>query len=117
MAAERSDTFGWRFYDEQIALINAADADALVERHYATDGALLRLDGPVRGHKVLKPFFRECIKAIGSIQVLVTDQFVETADSIFFEATAQTEGFGRVRVYDAFVLRDGKATHHFTGVK
>ena len=32
-----------------------------------------------------------------------------------FEATVRSK-LGRVRVYDAFVLRDGQITHHFTGV-
>jgi hypothetical protein len=49
-------------------------------------------------------------------EVLSLDQFVETEDTIFFEATVRT-AMGQVKVYDAFVLSDGKATHHFTGVK
>ena len=36
-------------------------------------------------------------------------------DAILFEATIATDA-GTARVYDAFVLRDGKATHLFTGV-
>ena len=45
-----------------------------------------------------------------------TDKFAETEDSIFFEATVETK-LGVVQVYDAFVLRSGKATHHSTGMK
>ncbi|HWL88325.1 MAG TPA: nuclear transport factor 2 family protein [Polyangiaceae bacterium] len=110
-------TFGWAFYDEQIALINAGDADALVERHYDVDASLVRFDGVVRGHDALKALFRNYIQALGALRIISTEQFIESDDAVFFEATAETKGLGIVRVYDAFVLRNGKATHHFTGVK
>jgi hypothetical protein len=44
-----------------------------------------------------------------------TDKFTETEDAIFFEATI-TSRLGKARVYDVFLLRDGKATHRFSGV-
>jgi hypothetical protein len=53
---------------------------------------------------------------LGKIEVLSLDQFVETDDTIFFEATVRTAA-GHAKVYAAFVLRDGKATRHFTGLK
>ena len=40
---------------------------------------------------------------------------VETADTLFFEATVHTATL-EARVYDAFTLRDGKAHRHFTGL-
>jgi hypothetical protein len=54
---------------------------------------------------------------LGGIELKSTDKYTETDDTIFFEATVVTGAFGEAKVYDAFVLRDGKATHHFTGVK
>jgi hypothetical protein len=112
-----SQTAGRRFYDEQIALVVAGDSDALVERHYHPDASLVRFEGVVTGHPALKAFFKGYFEALGSLRVISTDKFIETEDSIFFEATAETKGFGVVRVYDAFVLKNGKAAHHFTGVK
>jgi len=47
--------------------------------------------------------------------VLSTDKFVETEDSPFFQATVKTD-LGQAVVFDAWVLRDGKITHHFTGI-
>ena len=49
-------------------------------------------------------------------RLLSVDQFAETEDTLFFEASVSTS-LGKARVYDAFVLRDGKVTHHFTGIK
>jgi len=53
---------------------------------------------------------------LGYIKLVSTDKFTETEDSIYFEATVETK-LGVVRVYDVFLLNDGKATHHFTGLK
>ena len=44
-----------------------------------------------------------------------TDKYTETEDTIFLEATVSTD-LGRTRVFDAFVLKGGKASYHFTGV-
>jgi len=52
---------------------------------------------------------------LGDLELISTDKFQETDNSIFFEATVRTN-FGRGRVYDAMVLQDGKITLHFTGV-
>jgi len=53
---------------------------------------------------------------MGRLEVLSLDQFIETEDSVFFDATVRT-ALGQAIVYDAFVLRNGKATHNFTGTK
>jgi hypothetical protein len=53
---------------------------------------------------------------LGYIDIKSTDKFTETEDTIFFEATVETR-LGVAQVYDAFVLKNGKATHHFTGMK
>ena len=52
---------------------------------------------------------------LSPLVVKSTDKFTSTGDSIFLEATVES-AMGQARVYDAFVLRDGKITHHFTGV-
>src|ERR1700730_8698912 len=49
-------------------------------------------------------------------RLLSVDQFAATEDTLFFEASVSSS-LGEERVYDAFVLRDGKVTHHFTGIK
>lgn len=112
-----STTNGRKFYDEQLAYLASKDTDALVEHHYAEDGALISFDTLVKGQAELKAHFKRYIDFLGYIKVLSTDKFTETDDAIFFEATVETR-LGVVTVYDAFVFdKDGRATHHFTGVK
>ena len=70
----------------------------------------------VQGKAALKEYFRSYLNRLGFIRLVSTDKFRETRDAIFFEATVETK-LGVVRVYDALVLRDGKVTHHFAGLK
>ena len=115
--AERNvETTGRRFYDEQIALLRQGSTDELIDQHYQQDAVLIAFAKIVQGHAALKEHFRAYLKMLGTVEVLSLDQFVETEDTIFFEATVRT-AMGQAKVYDAFVLSDGKATHHFTGVK
>lgn len=109
-------TPGRRFYDEQIAFLRQDSTDELIDQHYQPDAVLIAFAKVVQGQAALKEHFRAYLKMLGTVEVLSLDQFVETEDTIFFEATVRT-AIGQVKVYDAFVLRDGKATHHFTGVK
>jgi len=88
----------------------------ILGHHYQQDAVLIAFAKVVQGHAALKEHFRAYLKMLGTVEVLSLDQFVETEDTIFFEATVRTV-MGQVQVYDAFVLSDGKATHHFTGVK
>ena len=109
-------TSGRRFYQEQISLLQAGKSDQVIDAHYWPDAALIGFDGIVRGTNELKQHFRQYLKILGAFEVQSTDKFIESADSIFLEATVHT-GKGETRVYDAFVLRDGKISHHFTGTK
>ena len=109
-------TPGQKFYDEQLAYFASGDTDALVDNHYAPDGAIISFDFIRRGAAELKQHFRGYMAMLGYIKLVSTDKFTETEDSIYFEATVETK-LGVVRVYDIFVLKDGKATHHFTGLK
>ena len=70
----------------------------------------------VKGRDALKTYFHGYIEMLGDIVVESTDKFAETDDAIFFEATVSSK-LGRARVYDAWTLRDGLITHHFTGVQ
>src|SRR6266508_2295866 len=87
-----------RFYDAQIRYLQAGDVDDLIT-----------------GNAALKEYFRGYLQMLGTLDILSTDKFVETDDSLFFQATVKTS-LGEAKVYDAWVLRDGKISHHFTGV-
>jgi hypothetical protein len=106
---------GKAFYDRQVAYLQAKDIDGLIANQYAPDGELIGFDFNVKGSDALRKHFVGYLARLGDIKPLSTDKFTETEDTIFFEATIHITG-GVARVYDAFVLKNGKATHHFTGL-
>lgn len=105
---------GRKFYDEHVALFQAARTDELIDLHYHDDAVLVSFEKVIRTSRQLKNFFREYRAGLGNFEVVSLDQFVETDGALFFEATVRTK-WGDARVYDAFALREGKITHHFAG--
>jgi hypothetical protein len=103
------------FVDEQIAMLKAGDVDRLLASHYHPDALLVAGDRTISGHEALRAYFVRYVRDLGAFSVDSMDRFVAEADAILFEATV-TSALGRVRVYDAFVLRDGRITHHFAGI-
>ena len=109
-------SFGKQFYDEQLAYLAAHDVDGLIDNHYNEDAVLTSLDFEVRGRAALKDHFRGYLKTLGNITVTSTDHLIAGKDTIFFDAHVTTD-LGPAIVFDAFVLKDGKISYHFTGVK
>jgi ketosteroid isomerase-like protein len=102
-------------YDRQIRFLIDKDVDGLVETNYTPDAELISFQNVVKGREALRTYFRGYVEMLGDIVVESTDKFAEADDAIFFEATVSSK-LGRARVYDAWVLRDGQISHHFTGV-
>jgi hypothetical protein len=110
-------TIGKQFYERQIALLEANDVDGLIPAQYAEDAVIVSFDFQHRGHEALHRHFKNYMAQLGYIKLQTTDKFAETDDSIFFEATVNT-AHGVAQVYDVFMLNaEGKATHHFTGLR
>ena len=107
-------TPGNAFYRRQIAALEARDLDALLAQ-YHPDAAIIGFDFTVKGQAAIRKHMEGYLERLGTLKVQSTDKFTETEDAIFLEATI-TSRLGEARVYDVFLLRDGKATHHFTGV-
>jgi ketosteroid isomerase-like protein len=107
-------TPGRAFYERQIAALESGDVDRVMAQ-YHEDAVLISFDTTVRGLSALRQHFVGYLARLGSLTLLSTDRFTETPDSIFFEATVRTSS-AEVKVYDVFMLRDGRATHHFTGL-
>lgn|SRR5215813_2534357 len=103
------------FVDDQVELLRQRNVDGLLERHYHPDALLVTQQVSVRGHIALRAYFTQYVAALGDFEVNSIDLLSATDDAFLFEATV-TSSLGRARVYDAFVLRDGRATHHFAGV-
>jgi hypothetical protein len=107
-------TPGRAFYQRQIAALEASDLDALMTQ-YHPDATIITFDVTVKGHAAIRKHFEGYLERLGRLKLKSTDQFTETVDAIFFEATI-TSQLGEARVYDVFLLQNGKATHHFTGL-
>jgi predicted SnoaL-like aldol condensation-catalyzing enzyme len=109
------DTAKRQFYEAQIRYLQAGDVEGLIDNQYTEDATLVSFDNQITGNAALKEYFTGYLKMLGNLEVLSTDRFVETDDSLFFQATVKTD-LGQAVVFDAWVLRDGKISHHFTGV-
>jgi hypothetical protein len=54
---------------------------------------------------------------VGPFTVRSTDKFNTIDDAIMLEAILDTTNAGERKVWDAFIMRDGKISHHITGVR
>src|SRR5437016_4003540 len=106
-------TPGRNFYQTQIAALEAKDIEAIVS-HYQDDAEIIGFDVFVKGRDAIQKHFTSYLERLGTLKLKSTDKFVETDDAIFFEATILT-ALGEAHVYDIFILKDGKASRHFTG--
>jgi ketosteroid isomerase-like protein len=106
---------GRQFYERQVAYLQAHDVEGLIADHYHDDALLVTFGGTARGREALIEQFRRYLDQVGHLEVVSTDHFTATGDTIFLEAT-MTTALGTTRVYDAFVLREGKIAYHFAGV-
>ena len=107
-------TPGRAFYGRQIAFLEAGDVDGLMAQ-YHDDAVVVTFDTTVAGRPAIHEYFVGYLARLGSLRLTSTDRFTETDDAIFFEATVESD-LGEARVYDVFILRQGRATHHFAGV-
>jgi hypothetical protein len=114
--SENSIATGKAFYERQLDFLVRKDVDGLIEQQYTPDAVLISFDQVVSGRDALKAHFRAYLETLGHLVVKSTDKFVAAGNAIFFEATVASD-LGEARVYDAWVLRDGKIARHFTGVK
>jgi hypothetical protein len=105
-----------QLYQRQVDCLIAKDVDKLVDKNYADNAVLISSNITVRGKPALKEHFHNYLNMVTIKEVKSTDVFMETEDAFLFEATVETD-HGIVKVYDAFVLHNGRITYHFTGVK
>ncbi len=105
---------GQAFFDRQVALLEAGNVEGIVTQ-YHDDAVIVGFDFTVRGREAIRRHFEGYLGRLGEMRVRSVDKFTEVDEGIFFEATVDTTP-GEARVYDVFLLRDGRATQHFTGV-
>lgn len=104
------------FYYRQIDFLANKDVEGLIANQYNDDADLVSFTNHIVGAPALVEYFKGYIASLGYIKLISTDQYTETDNAMFFEATVETAG-GVANVYDVFVLRDGKILHHFTGLR
>jgi hypothetical protein len=103
------------FYDRQLAFIAANDVEGLIHNQYTDDAELLNFNVYIKGAPALIEYFKGYIASLGYIKLLSTDKYTEGDESMFFESTVETAG-GVAKVYDVFVMRDGKIWRHYPGL-
>jgi ketosteroid isomerase-like protein len=116
MLEQKELTPGRVFFNEQLEYLGAGAVDALIDEHYTEDALLISGELVIRGRDALKAHFRTYLQSLGQLKVDSLDTFKETPDCIYFEATVTT-AIGQARLFDAWVLREGKISYHVTGVK
>jgi hypothetical protein len=118
---QEGSTPGWKFYNRQMDFIYKKDVDNLIDTNYNDDAQLLSLATDtgftVKGKEALKEHFKGYLQMLGDLTVKSVDKWQETDDTIFFEASVNASNIGDARVYDAFILRNGKVSHHLSGLK
>jgi hypothetical protein len=106
------------FYDRQLSFLAEKDIASLVENQYHEDAEMIVLSSeePIiaKGKEALTNLFTNYLSYIFK-GFISTEKFVVTEDTIAFEATIDTT-HGRARVYDSWVLKDGKILKHFSGI-
>jgi len=112
----KQETAKRRVYESQLAYLQAGNVDGLVENQDADGASRVSVDEQVNGTAALKAEFRNYAELLGNLDVLSTDEFAESGDGIFFEATVKTSP-GQTNVYyHVWVMHGEKISHHFTGV-
>lgn len=102
-------------YDKQLEILATKDHVRLIDEQYTPDAQLLNYQYHIVGADALKEYFKGYIANLGYLKLLSTDKYAEGDDSLMFEATVETAG-GVAKVYDVFIVRDGKISHHFSGL-
>jgi hypothetical protein len=117
VSIDNLDTPGFKFYKKHLQYFFDKDVEGLVNNDYTPDAQVLAGEFAVQGTEALKQLFTGYLDMIGNFTLRSTDKFCESGDAIILEAILDTEKTGERKVYDCFVMRDGKIAYHFTGVR
>lgn len=103
-------------YDALLRSMAQGDAEALVADHFHDDAVLTTFEGIHEGRDALVAFFRRYLADHGDLSIVATERFVERGDAFYTESLLRSPAGSR-HAYNAYVVRDGKITHQFAGVK
>ncbi len=111
------DTAGWKFYQRHLGYFHDKDVEGLLANDYHDDAELVAGEFAAKGRDALRQVFQGYLQMIGDFEVTTTEKFMETEDVILLEATMETTRAGTRKVYDVFVMKDGKISYHITGLR
>lgn len=114
---ETRTTPGWQFYQRHLGFFFAKDIEGLLANDYNDDAVVMSYDFAVKGRDALRGLFTAYLDMIGDFTLKSTERFNETEDAIMLEATMETAKIGERKVYDVFVMKNGKISYHITGLK
>jgi pSer/pThr/pTyr-binding forkhead associated (FHA) protein len=103
---------GRSFHQRYLAHLQDGNLEGLLSQ-YEPDATLLSIDRGITGTDGIGQFFRQYFGGLGRLKAKPTGKYVEGQDSILCETRLETPDSVAL-IQDVFVLRDGKATHHFT---
>ncbi len=106
------------FYDRLLHGLAHGDAEAVVDVFFHEEAVLTTFEGIHTGRAELVAFFRGYLAQHDGLGILATERFVERGDAFYTETLLPaTTNVGARHAYNGYVVRDGKITHQFTGVK
>lgn len=108
-----NQTPGQILIDSITEALQAGDLETLMA-YYHEDAVLVRFGKKVEGKTALRQLFAEILPGFKVFRLVRMEKFVEARNAILFEAMVLGVN-GVIRVYDVFVLRQGKISHHFVG--
>jgi carbon-monoxide dehydrogenase small subunit len=111
-----ADTPMKQFYEEQVQFLLDKDIDSMVDKHYHDDALIVSHTGVARGKDAVRARFAEFLHWVTIQEVVSTDQFTETENTLMFEATVRSN-FGVVKTFDAMLLEGGRIRLQFTGTR
>jgi carbon-monoxide dehydrogenase small subunit len=103
-----------QFYDDLLRALEQGDAEALVDTFYHPNAVLTTFEGIHTGREALVAFFRQALYQ--PTDLMATERFVELTDSFYVESLMRTLTSTQ-HTYNSFVVRDGRISHQFAGVK
>lgn len=112
-----TDSPAWKFYQRHVDFFVRKDIAGMLVSDYTDDAEVVSYDFAAKGKEQLLQLFTGYLAMMGDIKLKSTEHFRATADSMLLEATMETSGAGERKVWDVFVLRDGKIARHFTGIR
>jgi len=93
------------------------DVAGMLANEYTEDAVVVVDNNVVQGREALTGLMTGFIQMIGEFRYQTIDRFVETENSVLVESTVKMANLGVSRVYDLYILRDGKIAQQIKGVK